>query len=432
MTANESQEETTEELENRLAELRRLMEDTDEALQSMMRPSSAAASGGNEKLMDLEAHVAEVEEEMKSIQQKLPVVRQRRRRPKLPGNLRMRKKKPPVEQFPLHNSPNTVQTVIDLQRRCEDRLGGEAVEMVWALVFKMPEQKDGAVEDEDDGEPEPEPEDEDDLDDLDDLEEELGYDLDGDGEVGSEKRKVEQKSGSLRISHEAWVACERIIESDLALRHVIPIDQRFLVRGVFAVSRLPLRPRVMRPALLFGHWKRAFKPALRTQAHDHAVYHDVLQIVAIGAPHHVLVEEAATTKLLMRLQESKGSMEFHPDLMQYYASNHGGLNEYRNLVWKRREGQDLVTHFKADEDLTDEELAARKANYKRVFTSALAQRLVMSRLKRKAKYNPIDQMSLATKGGGKNVDTRVLGHVKNRTGLGDKNGNRNSQASRHT
>eukprot|EP01043_Picozoa_sp_COSAG02_P077133 COSAG02_NODE_16733_length_1060_cov_0.903226_2_plen_161_part_00 len=160
------------------------------------------------------------------------------------------------------------------------------------------------------------------------------------------------------------------------------------------------------------------------------MYRDVLQIVAIGAPHHVLVEEAATTKLLMRLQESKGSMEFHPDLMQYYASNHGGLNEYRNLVWKRREGQDLMTHFKADDDLTEEELAARKANYKRIFTSALAQRLVMSRLKRKAKYNPIDQISLSKKD--KRVDKRVIGHVKNRAGLGDKDGNSNSQASRHT
>jgi hypothetical protein len=167
----------------------------------------------------------------------------------------------------------------------------------------------------------------------------------------------------------------------------------------------------------------------------------VLQIVAIGAPHHVLVEEAATTKLLMRLQESKGSMEFHPDLMQYYASNHGGLNEFRNLVWKRREGQDLVSHFKADEDLTDEELAARQAKYKRIFTSALAQRLVMSRLKRKAKYNPIDQMNLSKKKGPSRsgVDARVLLHVKHRTGLLAKpshtnssdEGNSSAQASRH-
>ena len=140
-----------------------------------------------------------------------------------------------------------------------------------------------------------------------------------------------------------------------------------------------------------------------------------MQIIAIGAPHHVLVEEAAQAKLLMRLAETKGSMEFHPDLLPYYASNHGGLNEYRNHVWKRREGQDLVTHFKADEDLTDDELAARQAKCKHVFTSALAQRLVMLRLKRVAQYHPIDQMNLASKA---DADKRVLKHVKHRCGLG--------------
>ena len=64
----------------------------------------------------------------------------------------------------------------------------------------------------------------------------------------------------------------------------------------------------------------------------------------IGAPHNVLVEEASTIKLLMRMAESKGAMEFHPDLVHYYASEHGGLNEYSNRVWKRREGQNLVNH----------------------------------------------------------------------------------------
>ena len=33
-------------------------------------------------------------------------------------------------------------------------------------------------------------------------------------------------------------------------------------------------------------------------------------------------------KLLMRMQETKGTMEFHQDLLRYYATNHGGLNEY--------------------------------------------------------------------------------------------------------
>ena len=153
-----------------------------------------------------------------------------------------------------------------------------------------------------------------------------------------------------------------------------------------------------------------------------------MQIIAVGAPHHVLVEEAGMTKLLMRMAESKGAMEFHPDLLQYYAYNHGGLNEYKNHVWKRRDGQDLMWHFKADEDLTGEELVARQARYPQVFTSALAQRLVMSRLKRKAKFDPMDQISLADKGrtkgaSGTTPDVRVMNHVKHRAGLLDESSN---------
>ena len=140
-----------------------------------------------------------------------------------------------------------------------------------------------------------------------------------------------------------------------------------------------------------------------------------MQIIAVGARHQVLVEEAAHAKLVMRLAETKGSMEFRPDLLHYYASYHGGLSEYKNRVWKRREGQDLTTHFKADEDLTPEELLARQAKCKHVFTTALAQRLVMLRLNRVTRYSPIDQINRAAKG--PKADKRVLTHVKNRCGL---------------
>lgn len=148
------------------------------------------------------------------------------------------------------------------------------------------------------------------------------------------------------------------------------------------------------------------------------------QIIAIGAPHRVLVEEATNAKVLMRLAESKGSMEFHPDLLKYYASNHGGLNEYRNLVWTRREGQDLTKHFKEDEDLSEDELADRRAKYPQVFTSALAQRLVMARLRRTAKYNPTDVMALANSKlrGGSAPDERLMGHIKNRSGVSGNRG----------
>ena len=107
--------------------------------------------------------------------------------------------------------------------RCEDRLGGERIEMVWALVYKMPEQnqleqEQGEKEDDDgDGD-----EDEDDVNED---------DLDGDGDVAV-AGTPQTASGRLRIPHEAWVACERILESGLVLQHVIPIDQRFLVRGM--------------------------------------------------------------------------------------------------------------------------------------------------------------------------------------------------------
>ena len=101
-----------------------------------------------------------------------------------------------------------------------------------ALVFRMPQQaqeqstpNDAAGEpDEEDNELEHE---------VNALEADLGYDLDGDGDVGTTgARDAQQLSAKLKISHEAWVACERIIESDLVLRHVIPIDQRFLVRSI--------------------------------------------------------------------------------------------------------------------------------------------------------------------------------------------------------
>ena len=55
--------------------------------------------------------------------------------------------------------------------------------------------------------------------------------------------------------------------------------------------------------------------------------------------------------------------------MKYFASNHGGLNEYKNRVWKRREGNDLRDHFKEDEGLDERQLAARKARLQRVFVS---------------------------------------------------------------
>ena len=68
------------------------------------------------------------------------------------------------------------------------------------------------------------------------MEAELGIDLDGDGDISEEGTRVSGKetSAKLMISHEAWMACEMIVEADLVLRHVIPIDQRFLIIAVGA------------------------------------------------------------------------------------------------------------------------------------------------------------------------------------------------------
>lgn len=219
---------TADELEERLQLLKGELQTTEEAITAIEGREEEGA------LHEMERHVLAVEQEMDDIQTRMPKKpRHQRTRPRLPVHLRMRKKKP-EEDHPLHQSPNTVKRIIELQRRCEERLGGEEVKMVWALVFKMPEQStpvDGAEEEE----PEDELEEETNL-----REETLGYDLDGDGDVGQiGERDAQTMSGQLRISHEAWVACERIAESDLVLRHVIPIDQRFLVRGDAAP---PLRP----------------------------------------------------------------------------------------------------------------------------------------------------------------------------------------------
>ena len=68
------------------------------------------------------------------------------------------------------------------------------------------------------------------------LETAVGYDLDGDGDVGEMGRPPSDKS--LKISHEAWIACEKIIASDLVFRHVIPIDHRYLILAIGAPHKV--------------------------------------------------------------------------------------------------------------------------------------------------------------------------------------------------
>ena len=274
-----------------------------------------------------------------------------------------------AEKDGLHQSPNTVQTIMDLERRTADGDGDpdHPVQFVWAFVFDIPQAKD-----------------------KDEQEEEAA------AAAADEAGSVSPRSvnSGMRISHESWMACEKMVTADLCLRHAIPIDGRQL-------------------------------------------------IVAVGAPHSVLVDEAQQMKLLMRMQETKGTMEFHQDLLRYYATNHGGLNEYRRTpplvdvngemvpdaayptdqyyqgphLAPRGGEAGLAEHWKYDEDLTEDQLAARTKRQQKVFTSAVAQRLVMNRLQRLGRYDPDHQMQLAAKAGkGFNApDFRCLQHIANRS-----------------
>jgi hypothetical protein len=175
---------------------------------------------------------------------------------------------------------------------------------------------------------------------------------------------------SMSVSHECWLFCEQVVGCDLVLNFVVPIDCKTI-------------------------------------------------IVAIGASHEILVDEATDLKMLMRLQETKGALEFHPDLMRFYATNHGGLNEWENGHWIRRSTEDMTsgTHWMTDDMLTEVQLAFRQENEPRLFLSAAAQRLVMSRLLRLSRVDPMRMKRFATKS---SPDTSTLNQVAHRSRPGDK------------
>jgi hypothetical protein len=114
----------------------------------------------------------------------------------------------------------------------------------------------------------------------------------------------------------------------------------------------------------------------------------------VGADYKVCADEAHSNRILMRMQETKGSLEFHPDLIRYYASNHGGLNEYVDGHWIDRDPSQAQDgkHWQPIEQGSEEEANQAERDHK-VFTSAIKQRLVLSRLKR-AGYDPEHTMTL--------------------------------------
>lgn len=101
-------------------------------------------------------------------------------------------------------------------------------------------------------------------------------------------RRDKQADRLLKISHEAWVCAEKIVSCDLTFDYILPIDGKHL-------------------------------------------------IMAVGARQEIMVDEAHTMEVLMRMQETKGQLEFHPDLQRYYNTNHGGLNEFKDGKWERRQ-----------------------------------------------------------------------------------------------
>ena len=355
------------------ARVERLQLELETKVEKLQRMAGMKDMSQTDKLLEYEKLVQAKDAELEAIRRELfidakahPNKKQRAKIAKVMASL--------AEKDTLHQSPNTVQTVMDLERRTADVDGDpdHPVQFVWAFVYDIPDAETI------DGMTSPER-----------LEQ-----AESDG-VASPR----SAQSGVHISHEAWMACEKIITADLCLRHAIPIDGKQL-------------------------------------------------IIAVGATHAVLVDEAQQMKLLMRMQETKGTMEFHQDLLRYYATNHGGLNEYvqgprmigdpraadtqtpdpnypsdlyhRGPHLAPRDPEQLEQHWKYDEDLTDEELAKRKKNYYKVFTSALAQRLVMNRLRRLGRYDPDHAMQLAGgagKGGkgGKGPDIRVLEQVCNRS-----------------
>jgi hypothetical protein len=359
--------EEMQDLQQSLAELEEQLASKTETIQRMER---MAALEEGEQLVAYEKEVRKKDLELESIQRDLyidskahPSKKQRSAIGHILRDL--------AEKDGMHESPNTVKHIMDLERRSDDqeRIPGEGpVRYVWAFVFDMPFADEdraslGRTE-----------------------EQEMAAEHDN---LQQAQAAAAEANAKLRVSHEAWMACENIVGADLCLRHAIPIDGKRL-------------------------------------------------IIAIGATHQVLVDEASEMKLLMRMQESKGAIEFHEDLLHYYCSNHGGLNEYvaeappgvegygegfeglpsgyhTGFHLQPRNLDDLTEHWKHDEQLTPERLAVRMKQNEHVFTSALAQRLVMNRLNRLGRYSPDSLLQLGDEG--KGADMKSLKHVVHRSVL---------------
>ena len=71
----------------------------------------------------------------------------------------------------------------------------------------------------------------------------------------------------------------------------------------------------------------------------------------VGALDSVLDDEAQHTKILMRLQETKGALPFHHDLRGFYSKNHGGLNECAKSEAQKRLERQMLLESGSDNDV---------------------------------------------------------------------------------
>ena len=160
------------------------------------------------------------------------------------------------------------------------------------------------------------------------------------------------------ISHETWMVCEQLFACKLILQHHVTPDGKSL-------------------------------------------------IVQIGASLNVLVEEAHISRISIRLQETKGILPFHRDLLEFYATNHGGLNEWdtdqrkfepripeRYEHWQKNLPPPILDSkpsgdFGEDKGTWREETPKEtRDRHERLFTSAMTQKLVKGRMRRLGRIVP--------------------------------------------
>ena len=157
-------------------------------------------------------------------------------------------------------------------------------------------------------------------------------------------QQMERKYRAQPISHEAWATADRCLACDLEIAHHLTADRRHVM-------------------------------------------------ITLAATVDVLAEEAKLSRMHMRMAETKGMMEFHPDLLSFYSSNHGGLNEtYKGdggiYKWQPRDlakAADWNVRPTTNVDLRDPEGWKQGA---KLFTSAHAQTLVMKRMQRLGRIDP--------------------------------------------